>query len=207
MKNKVPLNKYRDRDYWESTWISFKNGDRDSFERIYNEFVDVLFTYGIKICNDHELVKDAIQDLFVDLYRYNITLKNPEYLEFYLVKSLKRQIISRIKVNHKSEMLSEISEYTFQMKFDLEEDYTSNETENLRIQSVKELLLTLDPPKREILFLKFNTGLNYLEIGQLLNLKPDTVKKQIYRLLGHLRQKYGNKLMELFFISFKKANC
>jgi len=49
----------------------------------------------------------------------------------------------------------------------------------------------------------FSTGLNYVEIGHLLNRNPDTVKKQVYRTLDHLRGKYGTQLMELLMIFAK----
>jgi RNA polymerase sigma factor (sigma-70 family) len=64
-------------------------------------------------------------------------------------------------------------------------------------------LLSLDSAKRELLFLKFNSGLTYNEIGQLLGIKPDTVKKQVYRLLDYLKGKLAKKIVNLFILSFR----
>lgn len=80
------MGKDADRQYWDIIWQKFKAGDRQAFETIYNEFIEVLFAYGIKISSNKILVEDSIQDLFIDMYRYGSKLKKPEYLEFYLFK-------------------------------------------------------------------------------------------------------------------------
>lgn len=80
------------------------------------------------------------------------------------------------------------------------------ESDSLRVEKLKSILLTLNPQKRELLFLKFSTGLNYVEIGQLLGINPDAVKKQVYRTLDYLRGKYGSQLMELLMIWVKGSS-
>jgi len=88
----------------------------------------------------------------------------------------------------------------FDLKFDIEQDIFDLEFDHLRVEKLKKILLTLDPKKRELLFLKFSTGLSYVEIGELLDMNPDTVKKQVYRTLDQLRGKFGKQLLELLFI-------
>ena len=191
--NKGPRNK----DYWELIWLKFKNGDRDSFEEIYNEFADHLFAYGSKITTDRELLKDCIQDLFVDLYRYRPNLKNPELLEYYLYKSLKHLIVKRVQKGKRLEHLN--PEYnSFDLSFFAESEGFLDDSQNEQIESLQKVLNTLDSKKRELLFLKFDSGLNYNEIGDLLNMKPDTVKKQVYRIIHYLQDNYKTKIMTLF---------
>jgi len=194
----------RDRDLWVEVWKRFRAGDRDAFSEIYEEFVNVLFAYGCKITSDRELVKDCIQDLFYDLYRYNPNLNHPEYLEFYLFRSLRNGIIHRIKKNKEESTLTNERISVFDLKFYAEQDLFDKESDDSRISALKHILQTLNAQKRELLFLKFSTGLNYGEIGQLLDMNPDTVKKQIYRTLDYLRGKYGTQLLELLMICFKK---
>lgn len=189
----------RDKDYWQFVWSKFKAGDRDSFEEIYTEFVDYLFAYGSKITSDRDLLKDCIQDLFMDLYKYSPSLKNPELLEFYLYKSLKRSLVKRLQKEQRLERFDQDCHY-FDLVFSSESDDFQNDLKNEQLESLQKILRTLDDKKRELLFLKFNSGLNYSEIGELLDLKPDTVKKQVYRTIQFLRENYGPKMMELFFL-------
>ena len=197
------INFIKDRFHWLEVWSRFRSGDQEAFGEIYTEFIDSLFAYGNKITRDRELVKDCIQDVFLDLKRLNPNLHHPEYIEFYLFISLKNAIIHRLKENKRSDNLPVEDMIVFDLKFNIEQDDFDQESDRLRAEKLKSILQTLDPLKRELLFLKFSTGLNYVEIGQLLNMNPDTVKKQVYRTLDHLRGKYGNQLMELLMIWVK----
>ena len=194
----------KDRFHWLEVWSRFRTGDQDAFGEIYAEFIDSLFAYGSKMTRDRELVKDCIQDIFIDLQRLNPDLHHPEYIEFYLFRSLKNSILHRFKELKKTDSLP-IQELTlFELKFNIEQDDFDYESDKLRVEKLRNILQLLDPQKRELLYLKFNTGLNYIEIGQLLNMNPDTVKKQVYRTLEQLRKKYGSQLMELLMICVKK---
>ncbi|QGY46976.1 hypothetical protein GM418_25935 [Maribellus comscasis] len=70
-KNK---NQVEDKFYWLKVWIQFKSGDQSAFEEIYSEYADTLFNFGLKLTADQDLVKDSIQDLFINLFRYKINI-------------------------------------------------------------------------------------------------------------------------------------
>jgi len=194
------INSIKDRFHWLEVWTRFRTGNRAAFGEIYEAFIDSLFAYGNKLTRDRELIKDCIQDIFIDLQRLNPDLNHPEYIEFYLFKSLKNAILHRFKENKKTDSLPIQEMAVFGLQFNIEQDDFDPESDRLRIEKLKSILQTLDPQKRELLFLKFTTGLNYSEIGQLLEMNPDTVKKQVYRTLDHLRNKFGIQLMELLMI-------
>lgn len=190
------------KDYWQLVWLKFTTGDRSSFEEIYMEFADHLFAYGAKITTDRELLKDCIQDLFIDLYKYRPKLKNPELLEFYLYKSLKRSIIKRLqKDKHLQSFNQEFN--SFDLIFSSENDGFQDDLHNEHLESLQKALRILDDKKRELLFLKFNSGLNYNEIGDFLNIKPETAQKQVYRIIQYLRDNFGSKIVALLFICCK----
>lgn len=178
-------------------------GDRFAFSEIYEEFADVLFAYGIKITGDRELVKDCIQDLFYNIYRYNIKLQRPEYLEFYLFRSLKNDIIRKIKSSSQKASLTDDSVVLFDLRFQVEQENLEWESDELRLNALRRILQTISPQKREMLFLKFSTGLNYAEIGDIVGMSADAVKKQVYRTLDDLRDRFGEKLLSLFAVLIK----
>ncbi|HCY42628.1 MAG TPA: hypothetical protein DHV48_14945 [Prolixibacteraceae bacterium] len=193
-----------DKNQWAEVWMRFRSGDRDAFGEIYEEFVDVLFAYGRKITSDRELVKDAVQDIFLNLYKYNPQLHQPEFLEFYLFRSLRNEIIHKIKKNKQESSLTDDGMFLFDLKFNAEQDSFDKESDELRVKALKEILQTVDTQKRELLFLKFSTGLSYIQIGQILNINPDTAKKQVYRTLDQLRDRFGKQLLELLMIWCKE---
>ncbi|WP_372775861.1 RNA polymerase sigma factor [Mangrovibacterium sp.] len=187
--------------YWQEIWANFKAGDRRAFESIYNEFVDVLYSYGSKITSDKVLLEDSIQDLFIDVYRYGSSIRQPEYLEFYLFKSLKRIIIRKLKEKSKTLEFTNESFEQFNLTFSIEE-ISDKEILEKNILLLQNEIKSLDAQKRELLFLKFNSGLTYTEIGEMLNLKPDTVKKQVQRLLKHIQNRLGGTMIE-FVLTFR----
>lgn len=189
------MKKRIDAEYWQLIWKNFKGGDRDAFKTIYNEFIDALYSYGSRITNDKDLVKDSIQDLFLDIYTYGSTLRQPELLEFYLYKSLKRQIIRKLLEKNKYTSDTEMLD-NFTLKFSIE-DEVFDETTDSQLKKLQEIITGLDKSKRELLFLKFNSGLTYNEIGKLLDIKSNTAKKQVYRILKDIRKKLNGNFMLL----------
>ncbi len=194
---KAPL----DRDYWKVVWEKFRAGDRNAFETIYTEFVDVLFSYGARITSDRALLQDAVQDLFIHIHSCGADLRKPESLEYFLFKALKRIIIRKLKQKHRFSFSGQMTEQ-FDLVFSLEE--TDHEFSDQQMLTLKKELQNLDARKRELLFLKFNSGLTYREMGKLLHLKPDAVKKQIYRLLSFMREKMEKTILDLFLICSKR---
>ncbi len=189
-----------EREYWKLVWNKFRNGDHNAFETIYAEYIDSLFAYGSRLTADKHLLEDAIQDLFIDIYTYKIDLRKPESLEFYLFKSLKRNIYRKSKENRRFEHTDSLKE-NFDLVFSIEEQNVASGNEKLN--SLQREVQNLDASQRELIYLKFNTGLTYVEIGKMFNLKPDTVKKQVYRLLEHIRTKIGEVGIELFVLCFR----
>ena len=163
--------------------------------------MDALFSYGSRIITHQALLEDAIQDVFIDIYSYGSVLRKPESLEYYLFKTLKRIIYRKLKEKYRYSHPEEMTEY-FDLTFPLEEKVGDISDENLQMLQTE--LHKLDTKKRELLFLKFNSGLTYREIGKLLNLNPDAVKKQVYRVLIKLRRKMGDVNLNLFLLLSKK---
>jgi RNA polymerase sigma factor (sigma-70 family) len=191
-----------DKEYWQLIWDKFRSGDSQAFETIYTEFIDILFAYGSKITNNKDLLEDAIQDVFISVYTYGKKLRQPELLEFYLFKTLKRILIRKIKENQRFEDSSKPSD-EFELKFPFEDIETDVWEKEKRLQLLHNEVQSLDAKKRELLFLKFNSGLTYAEIGELLNIKPDTAKKQVKRIIGYFKNNMREKIIELFLLCYR----
>lgn len=190
-----------DREYWQIIWEKFRSGDPSAFETIYNEYVDALFSYGSRITSHRALLEDAIQDVFIDIYSYGSALRKPESLEYYLFKTLKRIIYKKLKEKYRFTHPEQLVEQ-FDIHFSLEN--TERDISDEHILKLKKELQNLESKKRELLFLKFNSALTYNEIGKLIGLSPDAVKKQVHRLLKYLRGKIGDGNLNLFLLIFKK---
>ena len=150
-------------------WKQLQEGNPAAWDWLYDTFVNNLFNYGMKIKNDRELVKDCIQELFVDLWNSRKNLILPESPKLYLLKSLKYKILRATKtpeINNSSNLF-QINEYEPSYEsFLIEDQLYQEQQENLRNQINK-----LSPKQREAIMLRFFENLNHEEIANVLEIK------------------------------------
>ena len=99
----------------ELLWDSFKEG---GLEQLYTYFFPIMLNHGTNLGKPESLVKDCIQDIFLDLiYRQRngtlITLTNPRW---YLLRSLQYQL--RVKLDKKETATSHLDKSS-QLKIEL----------------------------------------------------------------------------------------
>ena len=75
-----------------------------------------------------------------------------------------------------------------------------------KLNLIEKLVDQLDSRKKEVIFLKFYSGLNYNEIADIVGIQPTSVKKMIYRAISSFREVLKNKIVELFFILTKVSD-
>src|ERR1700685_3446958 len=90
-------------------WSQFKEGDRDAFSAIYQQHICQLITYGLKLCPDEDLLKDQIQELFVELWHSRNNLAPVRSVKFYLFKALRYKLIRLEKVRYLSQQSARIA--------------------------------------------------------------------------------------------------
>ena len=193
------------KDYWRLTWLQFKDGDKEAFAIFYNLHIDRLYQYGLKFCNDEETIKDAIQEVFLDLYlkreKNNTT---PENLKYYLFLALKRNLIKKLRSGRRFDR-GEMS-YSKQAEPDFNIEYMLIEKEHEEeIRNKLTFALNQLPVKqKEAVYLRFNEALDYPEIAVVLGITVESVRKQVYRALKTVRDIIDNKTITLLLHFFQK---
>jgi len=121
-------------------WESFRSGDREAFACIYNMHVQALYKYGTKLCHNEELVKDAMQEVFLDLYlKRKKSHASPENLRFYLILALKRNLIKKLQFNRRLTG-EEACEMMFEPVYSIERTIIEHEEEAQLNRQIIELL-------------------------------------------------------------------
>ena len=49
-------------------WAEFIGGSKTAFDFLYDKYFSLLYGYGMQFCTDKSLIKDCIQDLFIELW-------------------------------------------------------------------------------------------------------------------------------------------
>lgn len=169
-------------------WNSFRDGNESAFIRIYETYLDKLYAYGWRICRKEELVKDAIQDVFIDLRKYRYNLGPTDSIKFYLFKCLKRNIIKE-EGKWYSNLEDIDNSYFFDFSFSHEKLLIDRQIDEEKKEKLNKAITLLSPRKREVIYYFFYEGLNYQQIQEIMKL--DNIKSArnlIYKALGFLRQ-------------------
>jgi len=189
-----------------AVWARFIKDDKEAFAEIYNTFVDDLFRYGTKISQDDEMVKDAIQEVFIDLYINR--KKDKEFaagLKFYLILALKRNLIRKLQRTRKNENRFIMEASLFEVQYSFEEQLISEESYIEVNQKVQLAIAQLPPKQKEAIYLHYNQSLKYDQIASILNISVESARKQVYRAVKSIRDCLGEKGLILFSLLNRKS--
>lgn len=175
-------------------WEAFVSGDKEAFATLYNLHVEALFRYGTKLCCDRELVKDALQEIFIDVFLNRRRLKTtPGHFRYYLLLALKRNLIKKLESGRRP-LPREEKERCFEVTYSIETSIIDHEEEAERNRRVAELLNALPAGQKEALYLRYNEAMEYSQIAEILHISVESVRKQVYRALTSIREKWGPTL-------------
>lgn len=182
-------------------WNDFIKGDNDAFGLIYNKYVQSLFRYGCHFAADRDLVKDCIQDVFLDFQHYRSSMPTTCNIKAYLFKSLKHKIIKALnKVKELSSIENENSSFHYCVSF--EDEIVAGETERHLNSLVSQAFAKLSQRQKEAIYLKFVSGLSYEEIGDILQVNYQSARNLVFRSLEKMRECHRNIL--IFFLNLLK---
>ena len=168
-------------------FAAFQKGDKRAFEKIYQSYFSALVFYGFKVCPDKLLVENAIQDLFVELWRRREYISEVDNLKFYLIKSLRNQLIRNQRHNpfDRSEDIDDFLDYLGSLSE--EQSIVNRETVLARQLKIQTALEKLSPRQKEVIHLRFYQNLALDEIAELLQLPKQVIKNLLSKSYAVLR--------------------
>jgi RNA polymerase sigma factor (sigma-70 family) len=176
-------------------WQRLLNGEREALAFFYHTYADRLLKYGLTITPNRELVRDAVQELYVQIWNRRNTLSPAEFPKYYLMISLRRMIISDLK---REQRISAQFPQETAITYKAEED-ASNKDDSLRLLNL--YIGALPARQKEILFLRFYEKLDYQKISEITGLEHQVLRNTLYRAIKTLREKLSAILLLLLLIS------
>lgn len=159
--------------------------DKVVFDYIFNYYYSSLCAFSMQYVNDHDMVEDLVQDLFVTLWIEAPQLKIQTSLKSYLFASVRNRCLDLLKHRKVTEKYRTYFLYSADSN-DNSTDHYFSESE-LR-QTVQKSLLKLPPRCREIFELSRLNGLSNKEISEKMVISKRTVELQISNALKILRK-------------------
>ena len=184
-------------------WINFKNGKNDSLSLLYKEYADELYSYGMKITGDENLVKDCIQEVFIHLIDKRKTLSITPTIHIYLFKSLRNKLFEELRSkNRKQNIITQFSEFEFEYESHAEQKIIeAEESENIA-KKIRSSIEKLSNHQKEIIYLKYTKGFSYDKIAELLQIDKASARTLLYRTLKILKEQLSNNILILLVLTY-----
>lgn len=175
-------------DAYKYIWNSFLEGDHKAFGDLYKIYAEDLFMYGFKITKEASLIKDTIQELFIELWKNRTKLNQVENPKAYLLKALHYKLFRSLKKEQRTTAIDAevIENLTASAAF--ETTWILEEIKAERIENIHNQLDRLPERQRHVLHLKYFENLSSKQIGDLLNINTQSVSNLLYRGINTLRK-------------------
>jgi RNA polymerase sigma factor (sigma-70 family) len=160
--------------------------DEKYFISLYEDLHPELITYGIKICRDEDMVLDSIHEVFLNLWENKQKLARIRDLKPYILRALRNQIVSCVRAQRK---FSPTEFFKEEISFDISQEaiMIKIEDQEINAKKVKNLLTSLTDHQREVIFLKYYSGLSDQQIAGVTGMKYQSVRNHLSKSLKKLK--------------------
>lgn len=181
-------------------WTRLKNGDDKAFERIYSLYVDDLYRFGKSITDRHALIKDCIQDVFIDLWHYRAKLTDNVQIKFYLFRVLSNRIQRQIgnERNCKDKEYREFFDKNiFQPSF--EDDWIERQELSVSNKKLEKALSRLPVRQREVIYYVFFEKLTYEQVAVIMEITIRSAYTLTWKAIQALKKSFVSIVLFLYY--------
>lgn len=173
-----------------------RQNDEEALASLMKIYYDDLYSYAAKFTNDHGLIKDCIQEIFISLWqRREIvhTILSPKY---YFLRATKNKILKALHKKQNVSLSHLQNEYDFFHEFSVEQMIIEKQVTEEKAEKIKKTLSLLSKKQKEIIYLKYYQYLDHAQIAELMNLN----RQSVYNLLHETMHKLRTLLQTEFII-------
>lgn len=170
-----------------TVWNLLIEGDVKALEILYQKYYSLLLNYGLKCHPDKELIKDCIQDLFVNLYQNknlnttNITVRS------YLLRALRNNLIYKLSTLKEENALDDSTFHIVANDDLFEQLFPKNDRDLLLARRLLDAMSQLSPNQKMVLYLRYVKELSYKEIADVMDINVQSSMNLANRALSKLR--------------------
>ncbi|MEN7550390.1 sigma-70 family RNA polymerase sigma factor [Rapidithrix thailandica] len=172
-----------------SLWKAFQQSDQQAFAKIFHLYYPDLYNYGTKFIANEELVKDNLQELFIEIWAKRNALGTVKNIKGYLVKSLRRRLLQnlqKIKKQHSLTMEAREEQVLFQLSS--EELKIKDEQNEELTRKLRQAFDRLNDTQKEVVYLRFFNNLDYKEISEVMALQYQSVRNAMHTAIKAFRK-------------------
>lgn len=171
-------------------WSQLKAGDEEAFSLLFEKYYSLLVNYGKTLNTESEIVKDCIQDVFVDIWNYRNNLNEPRVVKAYLLSSVRKRIVRLHERNHIFSNTINIDSIDFLYEYSIEDRLIADETMAKSVKKINQLINSLPARQSEALYLRYHQGLTVDQVSEVLNINYQSTKNLLHRAILQLRKEF-----------------
>lgn len=180
--NDTPLNI----DQLSLWWQQARDGDDHAFSCIHRELFNGLYNYSLKLLQDGDLAKDAVQELFVRLWTKRESIGKLQKVKPYFFTALRRQILNQLRNLHLRELkISGLAKPD--IGFSPEEIVVKTEEYQTLQNKIALLLNELPKRQKEVIYLHYFEDMDYTQIADIMGIHYQSVLNLTQKALQKLR--------------------
>lgn len=172
-------------------WDLLIKGDQKALEILYQKYYSLLLNYGLKCNPNKELIKDCIQDLFVNLFQ-NSSIKTTNItVRSYLLKALRNNLLYKLSSQKEEYSLDDSVFYIPENEDLFEQLFPKNDQDVLLARRLMDAMSQLTPNQKSVLYLRYVKELSYKEIADVMDMNVQSSMNLANRALTKLRSLIG----------------
>lgn len=167
---------------------------KEEFDKIYDETYTNVYKYVVSKCDNINNVDDILQNVYITFYR-TIEKKGLDFIEnyeAYLIKISKSELFKYYSIKNKFKYIMNISDDNEEL--DKLENISTDEISledkietKLSIEEIWNIISSGDELTAKIMVFYYKDNLKIKDIANILNIKENSVKTRIYRMIDKLK--------------------
>jgi RNA polymerase sigma factor (sigma-70 family) len=188
MNNQLPFSIEPD----ETLWLAVTQGDTKAYNVLMMRYMQPLYHYGQRFLSNKEFIKDAIQDVFLQIWQKRNLLHTAPIVKAYLFKALRARIFRKINEEKSTETLSTAIETFCEENWNIETKLIAHQTAVQQKLKLEKIINSLPKRQKEILYLRFYAGFEHSSIALVMNINRQSVYNLLCDAIQTLRKKWFN---------------
>ncbi|MFN8357853.1 MAG: sigma-70 family RNA polymerase sigma factor [Spirosomataceae bacterium] len=180
-------------------WHDYQEGDSFALAHLMQFYYQELYQWGKQLCQDRDLVKDCIQELFIGLWQARQRIAEVENVKAYLFKALRTRIVREVSKKH-HQFLSISSGYDCDVAFSADTTLVEDERDLYQVRQLEHKLNQLPKRQKELIYLRFYQNMSYDEITDIMQIGRQPLYNLLQKALNSLRKNWiVYQLLMLFY--------